>query len=192
MCSPACALIRPIRCQAIGAGSTALGISMPIAFTGDFCSTCSTSRAARAVGCSNALIMFSRLTQSGRFIRTHESYFVHRDPLRVLLSAARLTEVLRRPFTRHIDRAALGRQECERWSVGAELMIDAADREPFAEPIFHIRHRDLVGDPLGTIKNLYRHFGSDARRSRSGSHREVGGLQPQRRLRDQSLPVRYV
>ena len=85
--------------------------------------------------------------------------FVHRDPLRVLLSAARLTEVLRRPFTRHIDRAALGRQECERWSVGAELMIDAADREPFAEPIFHIRHRDLVGDPLGTIKNLYRHFG---------------------------------
>ena len=84
---------------------------------------------------------------------------MHRDPLRVLLSAARLTEVLRRPFTRHIDRAALGRQECERWSVGAELMIDAADREPFAEPIFHIRHRDLVGDPLGTIKNLYRHFG---------------------------------
>ena len=85
--------------------------------------------------------------------------FVHRDPLRVLLSAARLTEVLRRPFTRHIDRAALGQQECARWSVGSELMIDAADREPFAEPIFHIRHRDLVGNPLGTIKNLYRHFG---------------------------------
>ena len=85
--------------------------------------------------------------------------FVHRDPLRVLLSAARLTEVLRRPFTRHIDRAALGQQECERWSVGSELMIDAADREPFAEPIFHIRYRDLVGDPLGTVKSLYRHFG---------------------------------
>ena len=30
--------------------------------------------------------------------------FVHRDPLAVLLSVARLTAVLRRPFTRHIDK----------------------------------------------------------------------------------------
>ena len=85
--------------------------------------------------------------------------FVHRDPLRVLLSAARLTEVLRRPFTRHIDRIALGHQELERWSAGAELMIRAADQEGFSEPIFHIRHHDLVSDPLGTVRGLYRHFG---------------------------------
>src|SRR3954469_25618901 len=78
--------------------------------------------------------------------------FVHRDPLRVLLSSMRLTEVLRRPFTRHVDRAALGRQECERWGAGTELIIDAADREPFAEPICHVHHRDLIGDPLGTIE----------------------------------------
>ena len=85
--------------------------------------------------------------------------FVHRDPLRVLVSAARLTEVLRTPFTRHIDRAELGQQECTRWSAGAELMIRAADQEPFAEPIFHIHHRDLVKDPLGTVRALYGHFG---------------------------------
>lgn len=85
--------------------------------------------------------------------------FLHRDPLRVLVSAARLTEVLRRPFTRHIDRAALGEQEFERWSAGAELMVRAADQEGFAEPIFHIRYRDLVSDPLGAVGALYRHFG---------------------------------
>jgi hypothetical protein len=85
--------------------------------------------------------------------------FVHRDPLHVLLSVARLTEVLRRPFTRHIDRAALGRQELERWCSAAELMIRAADDEPFAEPICHIHYRDLVGDPVGTVARLYRHFG---------------------------------
>ncbi len=85
--------------------------------------------------------------------------FVHRDPLRVLLSTARLTEVLRRPFTRRLDLAALGRQEYERWAAGAELMIEAADGEPFAEPIFHLRHRDLVSDPLGSVTALYRHFG---------------------------------
>ncbi len=85
--------------------------------------------------------------------------FVHRDPMRVLLSAARLTEVLRRPFTRHIDCAALGRQECQRWGAGTELIIEAADREPFAEPIHHVHYRDLVGDPLGTVERLYGHFG---------------------------------
>jgi hypothetical protein len=84
---------------------------------------------------------------------------VHRDPLRVLPSVARLTEVLRRPFTRYIDRIELGRQESKRWLMAADLMIDAAEREPFAEPIFHLRHRDLVSDPPGAVERLYRHFG---------------------------------
>jgi len=85
--------------------------------------------------------------------------FVHRDPLRVLASVARLTEVLRRPFTRHVDRPALGHQELERWSSGTELMIRAADEDPFAEPIFHVQYSELVADPLGTVEALYRHFG---------------------------------
>ena len=41
--------------------------------------------------------------------------FVHRDPLKVLLSVAHLTEVLRRPFTRHLNRTGIGRQESARW-----------------------------------------------------------------------------
>ena len=35
--------------------------------------------------------------------------FVHRDPVKVLLSVAKLTEVVRRPFTRRIDPAEIGR-----------------------------------------------------------------------------------
>ncbi|HET7491399.1 MAG TPA: sulfotransferase [Bradyrhizobium sp.] len=85
--------------------------------------------------------------------------FVHRDPLRVMASVARLTEVLRRPFTRHVDRVALGHQECERWSLGAELMVRAAEEEPFAKPIFHLHYNELVGDPVASVENLYRHFG---------------------------------
>jgi hypothetical protein len=85
--------------------------------------------------------------------------FVHRDPLRVLPSIARLTEVLRRPFTRHVDRAALEVQEVERWEQGAELMVRAADEQPFAQAIFHIRHRDLVSNPLAAVEALYEHFG---------------------------------
>jgi hypothetical protein len=85
--------------------------------------------------------------------------FVHRDPVQVIVSVAHLTEVLRRPFTKYIDRAALARHEVERWSKGAELMIRAADTEPFAEPICHVHYRELVGDPVRTMQKIYRHFG---------------------------------
>jgi hypothetical protein len=83
--------------------------------------------------------------------------FVHRDPARVLASVARLTEILRQPFTRHIDRLEIGRQESARWAEGAALLIAASAA---AGPnIFHVQHTDLVSDPLGTVAALYRHFG---------------------------------
>jgi Sulfotransferase family len=82
---------------------------------------------------------------------------VHRDPVAVLASVARLTEVLRRPFGRHVDRFEVGREDSDRWLAAAELMIDAADK--LAPPIFHVRYLDLVADPAGTIAALYRYFG---------------------------------
>ncbi len=85
--------------------------------------------------------------------------FVHRDPVHVLLSVTRLTEVLRKPFTRHIDRVAIGRREHEHWHAAALAMMQAADEEPFGEPIFHIGYQDLVDDPAATVEALYRHFG---------------------------------
>jgi Sulfotransferase family len=85
--------------------------------------------------------------------------FVHRDPLAVLLSVARLTGVLRRPFTRHIDKHEIGRADSERWLDAAELMIAAAARQPFAEPILDVHYADLVRDPLATVAAIYRHFG---------------------------------
>jgi hypothetical protein len=79
--------------------------------------------------------------------------FVHRDPVRVLLSVARLTEVLRRPFTRRIDRLEIGRQESARWLEGAERMIEAAG------PICHVHYLDLIADPTRTVGAVYDHFG---------------------------------
>ena len=84
--------------------------------------------------------------------------FVHRDPAKVLLSVAKLTEVLRRPFTRRIDRAEIGRQESARWLEGARRMMAIGDDAGLPEPICQVHHRDLVGDPLGTVTALYRHF----------------------------------
>jgi hypothetical protein len=88
-----------------------------------------------------------------------ELVFVHRDPVAVLASVARLTEVLRRPFSRRVDRFEVGREDSDRWLAAAEMMVAAADDAPFAKSIFHVRHADLVADPIGTVAALYRHFG---------------------------------
>ena len=85
--------------------------------------------------------------------------FVHRDPLKVLLSQSRLTQVLREPFTRAVDNGGLGRLESRRWLDGTRRMMDAAEADEFAEPIHHVHHMDLISDPVATVEGAYRHFG---------------------------------
>jgi hypothetical protein len=86
--------------------------------------------------------------------------FVHRDPMKVLPSVARLTEILRQPFTRKIDRLQIGRQVSNRWELGSKLLIEAADwLKSSPERIVHVRYKDLVRDPFAIVTDLYRHFG---------------------------------
>lgn len=87
--------------------------------------------------------------------------FVHRDPVKVLLSVAKLTEVLRRPFTRHIERAQIGRDESARWLDGTRRMMEVAGDGGFSEPVCHVHHIDLVTDPVSTVEQVYKHFGLD-------------------------------
>ena len=86
--------------------------------------------------------------------------FAHRDPLKVLPSVAKLTEVLRRPFARRVDRAAIGRQIAGDWAGGARRIqqVDAAPLWPAAQ-VQHIHYRALVADPVGTVARLYGRFG---------------------------------
>jgi hypothetical protein len=85
--------------------------------------------------------------------------FVHRDPVNVLLSVAKLTEVVRAPFTRRLDPIEVGRQESDRWLEGTRQMMRAEAGLRLAEPICHVHHLDLITDPLATVEGVYRHFG---------------------------------
>jgi hypothetical protein len=85
--------------------------------------------------------------------------FVHRDPVKVLLSVAHLTEVLRRPFTRDLDPAEIGRDESARWLAGAEQMMRTGDDVGLPEPVCHVHYMDLISDPISTVDSVYRHFG---------------------------------
>jgi Sulfotransferase family len=104
--------------------------------------------------------------------------FVHRDPLAVLLSVARLTGVLRRPFTRHIDKIEIGRDDSERWLTAAELMIAAATQQPFAEPILHVYYADLVREPLAAVAAIYRHFGVELTPGAAAAMRRLVAAKP--------------
>lgn len=84
--------------------------------------------------------------------------FLHRDPVEVLASVAKLTEVLRRPFTRHIDRAQIGRQVADHWAAGATILIDEVARGE-SDTVAHLKFSDLTRDPAGTVAGLYERFG---------------------------------
>lgn len=122
--------------------------------------------------------------------------FVHRDPLKVLLSVAKLTEVLRRAFSRRVDRQEIGRVESARWLEGADRMVQAsASNEHENGPaICHIHYLDLIADPLATVGMVYRHFGMELPEAaadavvRFTAARPTGGYPPHRyRFEDHGL-----
>jgi hypothetical protein len=110
--------------------------------------------------------------------------FVHRDPVSVLLSVAKLTEVVRAPFTRRLDPIEIGHHESARWLEGAQQMMRAETELQLAEPICHVHHLDLVSDPMATVEGVYRHFGltvsddAGARMGRMVGRQPNGGYAP--------------
>jgi len=82
--------------------------------------------------------------------------FVHRDPLKVMASVARLTEVLRAPFTRRLDPMAIGVQVTRHW-LGATAAMMAHAGDPARTT--HIQYRALIADPVGTARLIYERTG---------------------------------
>jgi Sulfotransferase family len=92
---------------------------------------------------------------------------VHRDPGHVLTSAARLTELLRAPFTTAIDRREIGRKVADYWQDGMRRMVKVADDPsfPLRSRLVHVRYPSLVADPVGTIARIYDSFGLEFSRN---------------------------
>ncbi len=84
---------------------------------------------------------------------------VHRDPIAVLGSVARLTEILRKPFLRNINAGEIGAQVGARWIEGANLLLafDQRPELPAARKI-HIHYDDLTSAPLAAIMRIYEQF----------------------------------
>ena len=67
-----------------------------------------------------------------------------------------MTEVLRRPFVRKVDRFEIGRQVCASWIEGSNRMADAAAG---SDSILHLHYNELTADPIKTVESLCRHCG---------------------------------
>jgi hypothetical protein len=83
--------------------------------------------------------------------------FVHRDPTAAMPSLAKLTEVLRRPFTRRIDKAAIGAEVTGRCAEGAERILEASRTLP-QDRLMHLHFGEVTTDPVGTLEKLHRRF----------------------------------
>lgn len=81
--------------------------------------------------------------------------FLHRDPLSVVASCAKLTELLRRPFGRRVDPVAVGRNVADRLVQSGERMASLASEGD----ILHLQFRDVIGDPMAAVRAIYRHWG---------------------------------
>ncbi len=108
--------------------------------------------------------------------------FVHRDPMKVLPSVARLTEILRQPFTRKIDPIQIGRQVSDRWELGSMLLVEASEQlNSTPDRVFHVRYKELIREPFEIVSDIYRQFGltmsaeGEARIKRAIAERPDGG-----------------
>jgi hypothetical protein len=82
----------------------------------------------------------------------------HRDPTTVIASISQLIGVIREPAYDHQDQAELGHELLNLWWDGLKCMMDYRKAHPDL-PIHDMRYKDLVADPVATIRAAYEQFG---------------------------------
>lgn len=83
----------------------------------------------------------------------------HREPLEVLPSEASLHSVLRRAFSDAVDPARVGREVTELTADEIRAGLEARD-DGCAPPerFLDVRYRDLVKNPMATVRHIYARF----------------------------------
>ena len=81
----------------------------------------------------------------------------HRNPLEVLESCSRLIEVLQRVFARPQERREIVIREARGLADGLNRITQFRDEHPeFANRFLDVNYHELVSDPRGTVRRLYR------------------------------------
>jgi hypothetical protein len=77
----------------------------------------------------------------------------------VLASVASLTAILQGAFSRGLDLGEIGREVTHRWTSGLERAMQFRQSGPVAADRFvDIHYRDLIRDPMASVRRIYTHF----------------------------------
>ncbi len=83
----------------------------------------------------------------------------HRDPLRVIPSVSSLEYAGRGIASDRVDPRVIGQQQLRFWSALLEQGMRArAERPEHAHQIFDLHFQEILSDPLGCVRRIYRHF----------------------------------
>jgi hypothetical protein len=81
----------------------------------------------------------------------------HRSPLEVIESSSRLIQVLQRVFARPQARRETALREVRRLAEGLDRITEFREEHPqFADRFVDVNYAELVSDPQGTVRRLYR------------------------------------
>lgn len=87
--------------------------------------------------------------------------WTHRDPALTFSSLSSMIAGFLAAFGGDKDKAAIGRDVVETWTVGMNRAL-AARRDPAIEArIIDLAHSDIVTDPMGAVARIHDHFGLD-------------------------------
>lgn len=81
----------------------------------------------------------------------------HRDPTQVIASISQLMYVIRSPAYDEPGKAKIGAEFLQLWFDGIEALMDYRDKTPDL-PIHDMRYKELVTDPVATIRKAYAQF----------------------------------
>lgn len=84
----------------------------------------------------------------------------HRDPLKVLPSICSLNAIVRGVYSDRINPTMLGQYWSDRISGGLERAMQVRDRLPSSH-FYDVYYHNLTQDPVGTVRQIYNHFGYD-------------------------------
>lgn len=81
----------------------------------------------------------------------------HRDPVEVVGSACSLIKAIRPMFSDHVDLGAIGQCSLETFDLMIERALAYKQKHGW-DSIYDLQYADLMRDPIGELRKLYRHF----------------------------------
>lgn len=109
--------------------------------------------------------------------------FTHRDPKEIMGSWGSLVKHTQSNILTTVDAAAIGQTELESMSSMIKKAIEFRTKKPeIRNQFFDVQYKDLIADPIATVKRIYKHF--NLKLSRQAQSSMYNFIHDNRKLRD--------